>query len=154
MRSASEQSDQEKRLTLRISFSRISVLTSSTTPRAFLTLEVGKGHDDLLRISESLSSVMRTAFQASGYWGKEEVRFHASFACFDLPNICPDGRAVDEDSEVVLSQVRNLAETLEEHFGGQLRSKVGEMRLGQIGVSCGKIHRWIDLLGNTVAGRG
>lgn len=136
-----------RRSTIPISFSRFSLLPSDTTHRVFLVLEIGKGHDDLLRISSALNESLRKNFRAPEYWLRSEVRFHASFGCFDLSDDRLESLLSDKRcwrrSELEL-ELKDFSEAIERRYGNDLRQRVGQVRLTTVGVTVGKNTKWFS----------
>ncbi|KAH8824805.1 hypothetical protein DL96DRAFT_1670223 [Flagelloscypha sp. PMI_526] len=60
-----------------VSFAAFATLTNDEATRAFLALEVGAGHEDLVEITSALRSTLETLRQKVYY---SNPRFHASFA--------------------------------------------------------------------------
>ncbi|CAO1636154.1 unnamed protein product [Parajaminaea phylloscopi] len=129
------------------SFARFTVLPSTSTPRAFLAFEVGKGYEELLRCSQALNDTLKTCFRAPEYWKEGEVRFHASFGAFDMRPPPEDAMSAGEQetwSKIKESELQALADLIEERYGDDLRRSVGELRLTKIGVTVGKSTRWLE----------
>lgn len=130
---------------LGLSFSRIVVLPSKTTRRAFFALEIAQSHDILLTMSQRLDEALRTAFRAREYRWPEGTRYHASFAwcpCDTLPRGAGEegGAEGDNDAGRAASpdELQRLADKLEQKFGDELRRSVGEVRASSACVRVGK----------------
>lgn len=124
---------------LSLGFSRLVLLPSSTTARAFFALEVSQGHEQLQALSGRLDEQLRAAFRAREYRWPEGTRWHASFAwCSTLEE--GDGEG-DRTSLKRMEELHRLTDKLEEKFGDQLRSAVGSLRVSSACVRMGgKVH--------------
>lgn len=136
---------------LSISFSRFSTLPSSSSvakDRDFFVLEVGKGHETMVEMSEALSEMLRSFFRAQGYWSRDQVRFHTSFAFLDAGQSSDAG--VDRAEGGTRSPSRlaqDLAQRLEERYAEELRRSIGELRVSTVGVKVGGRTQWVRLEG-------
>ena len=134
---------------LGLSFSRIVVLPSNTTRRAFFALEISQSHDILLAMSQRLDETLRTAFRAREYRWPEGTRYHASFAwcpCDTLPRDAEEADGGNGDGKAPsLEELQRLADKLEQKFGDELRRSVGEVRASSACVRVGKRVQTIKL---------
>lgn len=136
---------------LSLSFSRFSTLPSSSSVaknRDFFVLEVGKGHEAMVEMSEALSGMLRSFFRAQGYWSRDQVRFHTSFAFLDAGQ--SSGAGVDRAEGGTRSPSRlaqDLAQRLEERYAEELRRSVGELRVSTVGIKVGGRTQWVRLEG-------
>jgi hypothetical protein len=120
------------------SFATLAALTNDERSRAFLTLEVGAGHDGLRALVDGLAPVAASLRQEAYY---TRPRFHASVAWALLATPSTDSApAADAHAfETIEDLPPDLLPALVDTFGTRLASsKVGGFEVDRVCVRIGK----------------